>query len=193
MKIVLVLILFLINSTSWGQDDVLEFSSIKFLEKVSTDEVKKLIKVDKLSNKDFFFTKKYKENDGLFFVKKENEIWFIYDFELSLNFGPNTHLTTITKENNRFVNIEFSRSPSGTCSSLYLITVLFDILKNEFIFFFSFNEFDCNDGNSKNCKATFQIKDNLLIIKSSKTKEDGLNCIESGTYRYENYKFVKMK
>ncbi|PKP18079.1 MAG: hypothetical protein CVU07_02720 [Bacteroidetes bacterium HGW-Bacteroidetes-23] len=193
MKIVLVLIIFLINSPSWCQNDVLEFSSIKFSENVSATDLKKLVKVDNLSNKDFFFIKTYKENDGLFFVKKENEKWFVYDFELSLNFGPNTHLNTITKESNRFLSIELSRSPSGTCSSLYRSICLFDVTKNQYISFFNFNEFDCNDGKSQNCKATFQLKDNLLVIKSSKTKDDGLSCIESGTYRYENNKFVKTK
>lgn len=193
MKIVLVLIIFLMNSTSWSQNDILEFNPVKFVENVSADEVKKLVKVDHLSNKDLFFTKTYKENSGLFFVKKEKEKWLIYDFELSLNFGPNTHLTTVTKENNRFISIELSRSPSGTCSSLYRIIYLFDVYKNQYISFFNFNEFDCYDGKSSVCKATFQLKDNYLVIKSSKTKEDGLSCIESGTYLLEKNKFIKVK
>ena len=94
---------------------------------------------------------------------------------------------------NRFVSVQLTRSPSGTCASSYGIIILLDVTRKAFIHFFNFNAMDCNDGKATSCKASFYIKNNHLEIRSSKRKHDGLFCIKSGKYTFKNDKIIKLK
>lgn len=175
---------------SWCQDNALEFYPLKLVENVSETAVRKMQKLDSIAHKDFFFITNYKDNHGLFFVKKEKQNWVVYDFELSLNWGPNTTVKMINLESNRFVSVQLYRSPPGTCSTIYGILVLLDTTNSTSVSFFNYNQMDCKEGKTKECKASFSIKDNFLNINSSKANEDGLDCIKSGKYHYTNGKFV---
>ena len=197
MKKLIYIFTILIPSIGWCQNnpDTLEFNPLTFIEKISDNEIKSLVRADSLSNKDFFFTEQYKNDFGLFLVKKENENWSVYDFETK-NYGSNTIIKGIKYKNNRFVSIQVFRFPSGTCASTYGIIILLDLINNEWTEFYNYNQFECYNENaevssSSECEVKFSIKDNLLMMKSSKKSDDGLYCFESGIYKYENRKFVK--
>lgn len=199
MKKLFYIFTILIPYIGWCQNnpDTLEFRPLVFIEKISDNEIKSLIKADSLNKKDFFFTEQYKDGFGLFLVKKENKNWSVYDYELYLNSGRNTVLGNIKEENNRFISIQTTSNPSGVCESHYEKEVLIDIKHNEFIDFFTFAQTKCYDENRKNlsqskCKAKFSIKGDFLKIRTSATS-DLTDCIQSGTYKYENRKFVKVK
>lgn len=199
MKKLLYIFSIFVSSIGWCQNnpDTLEFNPLTFIEKISDNEIKSLVKADSLNKKDFFFTEQYKDGFGLFLVQKENENWIVYDYELYLNSGRNTVLGNIKEENNRFVSIQTISSPSGICESHYEKQVLIDIIRNEFIDFCTFAQTKCYDENgqissSSKCKVKFSIKGNFLKIRTSKTN-DLTDCILSGTYKYENRKFVKVK
>lgn len=200
-KTAILLFIFSVVSAYSQPNEDFVFYPLAVVETISdADELKSLTKADKLNKKDFFFTEKYKDHNGLFFIKKENDKWIVFNFELGLNFGANTSVKNIKEENRRFVSIQLSRSPSGMCSSTYGIIVLLDITRNEEISFFNLNEQICYDYQGENvvareskCKATFSIKGDVLKITSTKKPDDGLYCAESGTYHYENGKFIRQK
>jgi hypothetical protein len=175
------------------QEKTLEFYPLKAVDTIQTNCLTSLLKIDELKNTRYFFTETYMAVYDLFLVKKVAGNWVVYTFDLNLNFGTNTSIKNIKKENNQFISIRVMRTPSGTCTSIYEITILLDIAKIEFTDFFSYSKFDCFDGNVTDCKATFSMQENKLEIKSSKTKDDGLSCIESGDYNYENGKFIRIK
>ncbi len=199
MKNLLHIIVILIPSICWSQNnpDKLDFKPLSCIEKVSNfNEIKSLVKADSLGRKDFFFTEQYKDGIGLFLIKKENENWFVYDFGLS--YGSNSMVKEFKFENNRFVSIQVFRFPSGSCSSTYGIIVLFDLLNNQWTDFWNYNRFECYNENAEvssslECKVNFSVNGNFLKMKSSKKPDDGLYCFESGTYKYENGKFVKIE
>lgn len=199
MKTIFYILAILIPYIGWYQNypDTLEFYPITFIENTSYDEIISLVKADSLGKKDFFFTEHYKNNSGLFLVKKEKENWSVYDFETK-SYGSNTVIKEIKCENDRFISIQVYRFPSGACASTYGIIILFDLINNQWTDFWNYNRFECYDENadvssSSKCKVDFSLKGNLLKMKSSKKPDDGLYCFESGTYRYENGKFVKVK
>lgn len=197
MKNLFYIFLILIPSIGWCQNnpDTLEFYPLTFIEKVSgVNEIKSLIKADSLNKKDYFFTEQYKDDIGLFLIKKENENWIVYDFGLS--YGSNSIIKEFKFENNSFVSIQVFRFPSGACSSTYGIIVLFDLINNQWTDFWNYNRFECYDENAdvssfSECKVDFSLKGNLLKMKSSKKPDDGLYCFKSGAYKYEKGKFVK--
>lgn len=191
-KSLYIAVLLFLPAFVWCQDGDFVFYPLSVFEEVSDiNELKSIEKADNLNKKDFFFTENYKNNRGLFLIKKENDKWVVYQFDLE--FGSNSYVKNIKVENNHFVSIQYNRSPSGGCSSLYGMMILLDITRNEFISFFNLNEFDCYDGGVGKCKANFSIKGNILQIKSTKKRDDGLECIESGTYQYETGKFIRKK
>jgi len=199
MKTIFNIIGILFFSISLGQNNLhtLEFYPLTIKDEISDIEAKKLQKVDSLDKVEYFFTENYKEDYGLFLIKKENKNWIVYDYELYLHGGRNTVIKNIKEENNRFISIKILSSPTGICESNYERVILIDITQNSFTDFFTFSEIKCFDNNgqvssSSKCKAKFSIKGNLLKIKTSKTN-DLKDCIESGTYKYENQKFVKIK
>mgnify|MGYP007011823750 CR=1 FL=1 len=198
MKKIIYILTFLIPNIGLCQNnpDTLELNPLSFIENISDNEKKSLVKADSLGKKDFFFTEQYKDDLGLFLVIKENENWVVYDF--GLNFGSNTMIKEFKSENNRFISIQVFRSPSGACSSSYGIIILFDLINNEWTNFYNYNRFECYNDNaevssSSKCEVNFSIKDDILKMKSSKKPNDGLYCFESGTYKYENGKFVKIE
>lgn len=199
MKKLFYILIFLLPAFVWCQEEDFVFYPLSVFEEVpNVNELKSIEKADNLNKKDFFFTENYKGYNGLFLIKKENDKWIVYQFELSL--GSNSSLNNIKLENNRFVSIQYYRSPSGWCSNLYGIIFLLDITRNEYIRFFNLNEQECYDNDGENftvrkseCQATFSIKGNILQIKSTKKPDDGLHCTESGTYQYETGKFIRKR
>src|SRR5690554_6949141 len=195
MKKLLYIFIFFLPAFVWCQEKEFVFYPLTVFEKVSNvDELKSIEKVDKLNKKDFFFTENYKGYNVLFFIKKEKDDWVIYQLELYL--GANYSFKNIKEENNRFVSIQFSLFPSGMCSNIYGVVFLLDVIRNESIYFYNFNEQECYNEyaeavSNSECKATFSIKGNILQVKSTKKPDDGLYCIESGTYYYESGKFIK--
>ena len=197
MKTIFYIFAILIPYIGWCQNnpDILEFNPLTFIGNISDNEIKSLVKADSLSKKDFFFTEQYKNDFGLFLVKKENENWSVYDFETK-NYGSNTIIKGIKYKNNRFISIQVFRFPSGTCASTYGIIILFDLINNEWTDFYNYNQVECYNesaevSSSSECEVNFSIKDDFLKMKSSKKPDDGLYCFESGTYKYEKGKFVK--
>lgn len=197
MKKLIYIFTILIPYIGWCQNnpDTLEFNPLTFIENTSNDEIILLVKADSLGKKDFFFTKQYKNNSGLFLVKKEKENWSVYDFDTK-NYGSNTIIKEIKYKNDRFISIQVFRFPSGTCTSTYGIIILFDLINNEWTEFWNYNRFECYNENaevssSSECEVKFHIKDNFLKLNSSKKTNDGLYCFEKGTYKYENRKFIK--
>ena len=197
MKSIFYILAILIPSISWCQNnsDTLEFFPLTIVGEISNIDVKHLQKADSLGKTDYFFTKNFKENDGLFLVKKEKGDWLVYDF--GLNFGSNTLIKGFKSENNYFISIQIFRTPSGICESTYGIIILFDFINNEWTSFWNYNQIKCYNENgevsSSECKVSFSIKGDFLEIKSSKKPDDKLYCFENGTYKYENRKFVKIE
>lgn len=195
MKNIFSILALFIQSIVLCQDNSIEFYPLTIVGKVSKTDLMTMKKIDSLNKKDYFFTENYKEDYGLFLVKKENENWVVYDFELYLNSGHNSIIKSIKKENNRFVSIQVMSMPSGICESHYGKIILIDLIRNEFIDFFNSAESRCYGENGNvtsvsKCYAKFSLKDNFLKIKNSKK---GTDCMESGIYQYRKGKFVKIK
>lgn len=193
-------IFFLCTFPIFGQTEgALEFYPLKLADTISDfNKIKSLNQIDSLKSSDYFFLDTYQNVEGLFFVKKKENKCLVFDFELHLYLGPNTSVSNIKKENNRFVSIQTFRSPSGACANRYGQIILFDIMNFKFISFFNLNQSECyNDygeiSSNSECRAVFKISDEFLEIKSNKKPNDGLWCKESAEYRIEVDKLVKTK
>lgn len=199
MKSITYLLFFLAAAIGWSQNnpDTLEFYPLTFYEKMAeANQVKLLGKADSLSRKDFFFTEQYNDEYGLFLVKKENKNWTVYDFELYSFAGRNTIIGKIKMENDHFVSIQTISTPSGICETRYEKIILLDITQNAFADFFTVSEIQCYDENgaattASKCKAAFSIVGNVLKFETERTG-DLSDCMASGSYTYENKKFVKL-
>ena len=177
--------------------DTLEFYPLTFAGNISAMEATQLQKADRLGKTDYFFTEKFKEDYGLFLVKKENNNWVVYDYELYLHAGRNTIIGNIKEEKNRFVSIQIISSPSGICESHYERMILMDVTKSTSIDFFTLSAVQCYDENgqvssSSKCKARYSIKGNILNIRTTNYKELS-DCIKSGKYMYRKGKYVRIK
>ena len=195
MRFAFLLIAILLQTPAWCQNNILEFFPLNLIDSISEGDVNSFIKVDSLKNSNYFFTESYKENYGLFFFKMEREKWSVYDFELYLLCGRNTIIDMIKQENKQFVSVQSLSNPSGVCESNYGRILLIDVLKNEFSNFYNYAQNKCYEENGdvsiSECKVKFFLKNNSLKILSTKNRLS--DCLESGTYKYNASKFVKMK
>jgi|GEM_PF-5378515 len=200
MKKLFYLFVLIIPSIAWCQNNssILEFYPLTFVERIANiSAIKSLVKADHLGKEDFFFTTHYKDNSGLFLLKKEKGNWFVYDYELYESAGRNTVVTNIKEANKRFVAIQVSSSPSGVCESHYGRLILIDVARKESTDFLYFSETQCYDKNGKasslsTCRAKYTFIGDRLIIKTT-NKKGATDCIGGGIYEYRDGKFVKMK
>lgn len=180
----------------------MEFIPLTSIDTVySPNTLKKYERIDSLNSNNYFFSyqdKNYKS--GLLLIKRKQSNWIVYDFEIASYLGPNGNIISFHKENERFLSIQTSKSPSGMCSNTYGFLILLDIKDAKIITYCNYNHQQCYDTNSgttivseSECIAEFELSDNYLKIKSTKNEDDGLNCIESAEYKIEENKLIKTK
>ena len=198
MRFILSIAMMMVSYVGFCQNkNALDFYPLAFMEKISNvTEMRLAAKATSLPTKDFFFIEKYKNDFGLFLIRKENGTWSVYDFETKTN-GSNMVVKEIKAETSRFVSIQLFRTPSGTCESTYGTIILLDLVTNEWTDFCNYNRFECAAAKASStpseCEVKFHLKGNYLEMKSTKKRDDGLYCFESGKYKYADHKFIPIK
>ncbi len=195
-----IIYLFLIVSVQlYAQiDRIMELYPLELIDRITENNCKDFgQEIDSLQNPNYFFLSNYQEEEGLYFVKKEGSEWLVFDFQLNLNYGPNTLIKNIKIENDRFIRIETLRFSSGTCPGQYGMMTLLDVKSCSTIKFCNYQQMECydQDGDISSrtaCTVEFLI-DNEFIKIQNKSKEVDLDCVESSEYRIEQDRFVKSK
>ena len=190
-------IFLLFTGYMFGQEEgETEFYPLLLIDSISDNEAQAIRltdRIDSLKGKNYFFTKKYKNEDGVFFIRQNGRKFSIYDFEP----GPNTFVAQIELEDKRFISIRTVRYPSGQCSGIYGEVIILDFIDANYWKFSNFNSYDCYDEQGditshSECKATFSIKDDVIKIESTKKPDDDLFCIESAKYKIANRRLQKL-
>ena len=180
----------------------MEFNTLTSIDTVySPNTLKKYERIDSLNKNNYFFSYKDKEyKSGLLLIKRKQSNWIVYDFEISSYLGPNGNIISFHKENERFLSIQTSKSPSGMCSNTYGFLILLDIKNPKIISYCNYNHQQCYDTSSgttiasqSDCIAKYEISEDFLKVRSTKKQDDGLNCIESAEYKIEENRLIKTK
>jgi hypothetical protein len=196
----IVFILLLVPLQFFGQAErIIDFYPLQFTDSISgSDRNVLLSQVDSLKSDDYFFSDNYQGQEGLFWIKKAGNKWVVFDFELDLNFGPNTFVSGFKNENERFVSIQTYRSPSGQCLSKYGRIILLDIVNDKSISFFNYSQIACFDTmgevtSSSECASTFQIRDGFIEIESTQEGDDRMWCMDNAEFKIEENAIVQTK
>jgi hypothetical protein len=184
----------------FGQTErIMTFYPLSAIDTISDLKVvEKLQRVDSLNSENYFFANEYNEVEGFYFIKRNRQIWIVFDFEDTLTFGPNTSVSKIKRESDNFISIQTYRSPSGGCSNIYGFLFLLNIQDCKRVDFSNYNLEECYDGNGevsygRECKADFEITNGFVKIESTKKPDDGMYCIESSEYKIEASRLIKTK
>lgn len=166
----------------------------------NSKDIDNFVKIDSLDNDKYFFINKYHDSENLFFIKKIETKWIVFNFEVGAYFGPNSSISEIKKLNNEFLSIQMYKSASGGCSMIYGNLVLLNIDRLNYLTFPNYQLRQCYDINEdevlvreSECKTTFLLKDNYLKISSTKKPDDGLSCMSKSEFEIKNDKLIKKR
>lgn len=193
-KTILVFNILLITIIAEAQvNTVFEFQPIRIYDTIKTQkEINSIKELDKVNNT-FFFTTKLSENDvGLFLIEKKAKYWIVYDYnDFVSNYVVGKHINL----NNQYVSIEVKASRSGYGINSYSWYLIFDLKKKSYLTLHksSYNA-DENDNVLRECRSYIKFKNNIFIIRRTcLPKNDCGYCVESGIYKINDGRFLKIK
>jgi len=199
MKQTIGIILFLISCTTFSQTArVNSYNPLTPIDTIiSSKKLNITERIDSLNATDYFFT--YSDPDykrGLLLTKNHIDKWVVYNFDSELINSPNTKIDTIIVQDNKYINIHFSRFSPGDNSAVYSFLIILNIETCKIIGEFCTHHFQqCYNENGvvteTECQTKTTIENGILTLKSS-DNPDGLYCSESMVYKIENDSLKKL-
>jgi hypothetical protein len=198
LKGVVVLLFILFSSKTYSQAEIHKiFYPLSPIDTIkSFEKVKRYHRIDSLNRSDFFFAyldEKYKS--GLVLLKRVQGEILVYKFESDLFTASNTRIDSFRLETSKYISIQVSRFPSGSCSNTYGFLTILDIETCKTIDYCNYSLEECynEDGvirSQSHCKTTTNIDGEVLSLINS-CNSDALNCTGSGTYKVEDDMLIK--
>jgi hypothetical protein len=198
LKGVVVLLFILFSSKTYSQAEIHKiFYPLSPIDTIkSFEKVKRYHRIDSLNRSDFFFAyldEKYKS--GLVLLKRVQDEILVYKFESDLFTASNTRIDSFRLETSKYISIQVSRFPSGSCSNTYGFLTILDIETCKTIDYCNYSLEECynEDGvirSQSHCKTTTNIDGEVLSLINS-CNSDALNCTGSGTYKVEDDMLIK--
>jgi hypothetical protein len=193
LKGVVVLLFILFSNKTYSQAEIHKiFYPLSPIDTIkSFEKVKRYHRIESLNRSDFFFAyldEKYKS--GLVLLKRVQGEILVYKFESDLFTASNTRIDSFRLETSKYISIQVSRFPSGSCSNTYGFLTILDIETCKTIDYCNYSLEECynEDGvirSQSHCKTTTNIDGEVLSLINS-CNSDALNCTKSGTYKFED-------
>ena len=144
-----------------------------------------------------FLITKYKDDEGLFFIKSKEDYWIVYESEFQF-LGPSAMVTYVRKTRDGFVDFQVYEKTSGECVNTYGHLFFINIEKCETVMFSNYYRQDCYDKKGelsfvKDCRAEIEVHNGIVFIESKKIPDDGMHCESSGEYVLEGNQYVRVK
>lgn len=191
--------LFITLSSTYGQESEYMFKLLQIHDTIKSQKI-----IDRIKSKDavkstsFFFTQKYNDQEGLFFIEKKGKYWLVYNYDEHFisNYSVNKHKA----HSNRYVSIDVGVVRSGMGENNYSWFVLFDLENKAYLVVqnFSYNSGEYDNGVRFEDQCSSEIKYDkgyLIVNRKCNVKKEDINycsyCIETGKYKITADKLIK--
>ncbi len=182
---------------AYTQPNEITYSTLEPIDSITDRSViKKMQRLDKLNNPDFFFYKDENGVSGFSMMKKGKSKWYKYYINID---GPNAQVTSVKQYADKIIGVEVVNNYAGTVTGAVSYMLFINVSDNTA---FAMPSYYCEHrydeqgetASFTECKTLFEIKGNLLKVTATGTSElSDIYCPENAEYRIEPARLVQTK